>query len=139
MKYSLIALRHAAFLAALLLCAVSCQNESNHKTNTTKQKEIVPAWVQQNIDTESACKIIFCDNIKLIKVGNSYTATYTFSDCNLTYYKVDKHANGNDFGFASWGVQYFDDSCKLKEDLRSFMKLQMVKYIDSHFEIERPK
>jgi hypothetical protein len=130
-KSSLLA-RLPLLLAILLLCAVSgCDS---HKADSTP-----PSWVHQNIDSEDACNIILCNNIKLMKVGNSYTATYTFADTKTIYYKVNKKENANDFGFANWGIEYFDDSCKLKEDLRVFVKLQMVKYISDHFKADSPQ
>ena len=120
-------------LAILLLCAVSCKNK-------VQQNVIVPDWVHQNIDSESECKILLCDNIKLIKVGNSYTATYTFTDCDMTWFKVNKQNTGNDFSPSeNWGIQYFQDSCKLKEELRWFIKLQMTKYISNHLQNDMPK
>lgn len=107
--------------------------------NANKTNNAPPSWTQQNIDSIPACKILLCDNVKLIKVGNSYTATYLFEDTKVVYYKVDKSTTGNDFGFFKWGVKYFDDSCKLKEDLRYFMKLQMVKYVTDHFAADHLK
>jgi hypothetical protein len=119
-------------VTSITLGVISCKNTLNQKKS---EPEITPNWVNQNIDSESACKIILCSNIKIIKIGNSYTATYTFTDVNMTWFKVDKQTTGNDFApSANWGIKYFQDSCKLKEELRWFIKLQMTKYVSDHLQ-----
>lgn len=87
----------------------------------------VPAFAAQNIDSVSSCDIITTPGIKIIKTGNSYTAMYSATS-GLILYKYDKSLTNLDFGLESYNMQFFSDSCSLKENLRWFIKMEITKY-----------
>lgn len=120
-----------ALITIILSASVSCSQHENNSKVTGKDTiiESVPNWLSQNIDKESSCEIIPCDNIKIVTVGNSFTATYQYG--SFMFYKSDKIKTGLDFSNREWEIIYYSDSCKLKEDLRWFIKLKMVEYISS--------
>jgi len=107
--------------ALLMISAMSCQQPapSNIKQST------IPLWAAQDIDSAASCDIIPCPGIKIITIGKTFTATYSFADCGLTLFK--QNINSAVY-FNAATPQWYSDSCQLKEELRGFIKLQMTKY-----------
>jgi hypothetical protein len=87
------------------------------------KEEVVPAWETQNINAP-ACDLILPDNVKIVKLGDSiYTAT-----CHLGVMVVVKDQVGDFMMIESADIEYFKDTCALKEDLRKFTLGEMLKY-----------
>jgi hypothetical protein len=104
-----------------LLVVVVCK--SGPKPELVKAN-VIPDWASQNINQENACKIIPSPGIKIITIGNTYTATFTID--GMLWYKQNFDRGG--VYFSPNIPEWYNDSCRLKEDLRQFIKLQMVKY-----------
>lgn len=81
-------------------------------------------YLYQNIDSVKSCDIVVLPEIKIIKVGNSYTATYKFNYTGEVWF-VTPSGYWCDFHYNET-KGYFNDSCELKERMRSFIKLKLV-------------
>jgi hypothetical protein len=100
------------------------------RTGSSESTQSYPEFVLQNIDTVSSCSIVPSPGIDIIKAGNSYTATYEFSD-GTVWFKDNKGKTGFDFYPGDSNIMYYADSCQLKESLRGFIKAQIVKFIQN--------
>lgn len=96
------------------------------------EKKTVPAWVNQEIDKESSCEIIPCVGITIITFGNgsSFAAVYKDDNCTMCsqLYKSNKAVTNLDFDYNREATQFYSDSCRLKEDLRHFIKIKIAEY-----------
>jgi len=121
----------ALFLFVIVFASCSqCPKETTkilEPGHVVVQKQIVPAWLKQNVDT-AACFLLPCEGMRFIKIGNKYTATYTLSIYKNNAWvlvKAEKSKTGLDFNYRGMPYMY-DDSCSLKESLRDFIRLKMV-------------
>jgi len=96
----------------------------DHDSVVAREGDDLPLWASQDINHEGPCAIIPCPDMKIIAIGDTYTATFTLN--GMLWYKQDFRSSGIFFGPDV--PQWYRDSCELKNDLRPFIKLQMTKY-----------
>lgn len=112
------------YLYIVLLMAVfsSCKE---------KKSNVEPSWVLRNIDTVNACNIILPETIKVTRIGSGYTTFYTKDyGMNLTiqYYQSKYSETGIHYTTSAGSAKYYNDTCEMKSELRSFIKMKILEY-----------